>query len=390
MHQMRFQGVKLKNARLYRGFTLTKLSEETEISKQSLSQYENGLTPDSAKLYKISTALNFPRDYFIVKDNFNISSDVTYFRSLTSSSKLSRTSQSIKLDHVAKAYEALSQIIEFPKLNIPEVNFYESNIPSDSMNTEIEKIADDTRKHWGLDTSPINNLQYQLEKNGIIVTGFNSTDNGIDAFSQRTLINNTIVFFIAICVGQKPQGRIYFDMAHELGHILLHPWSESLDNISREEFRNREQQANMFASAFLLPRESFGNDVCVSPLKISTYQILKRKWHCSIQAMLYRTHTLGIINVNQFQYMMRKVSQNGWRQKEPGDSPYPLNENIFQGAIDVLYSAGGYTPRQVMKLFWSQGINLYYKELEDILYLREGTLKDTEEEDKKIIEFKLK
>jgi Zn-dependent peptidase ImmA (M78 family) len=26
-------------------------------------------------------------------------------------------------------------------------------------------------------------------------------------------------------------------MAHELGHILLHPWSEDIESITREEFK---------------------------------------------------------------------------------------------------------------------------------------------------------
>lgn len=52
--------------------------------------------------------------------------------------------------------------------------------------------------------------------------------------------------------GQKPEGRIRFDMAHELGHIILHPWSESLELITKEEFKLRERQANIFASAFLV------------------------------------------------------------------------------------------------------------------------------------------
>ena len=41
-----FRGERLKNARLFRGITLSELAERTGISKQSISQYENGSTPD--------------------------------------------------------------------------------------------------------------------------------------------------------------------------------------------------------------------------------------------------------------------------------------------------------------------------------------------------------
>ena len=58
------------------------------------------------------------------------------------------------------------------------------------------------------------------------------------------------IYFIAVALGNRPEGRIRFDMAHELGHILLHPWSEDLEAITKDEFKARERQANMFASAF--------------------------------------------------------------------------------------------------------------------------------------------
>ena len=81
----------------------------------------------------------------------------------------------------------------------------------------------------------------------------------------------TAMYFIAVAQGEKPKGRIFFDMAHELGHILLHPWSESLDLISKEEFKSRENQANRFASAFLLPKESFLQEIQVYPTDLNYY-----------------------------------------------------------------------------------------------------------------------
>ena len=79
------------------------------------------------------------------------------------------------------------------------------------------------------------------------------------------------VFFIAVAQGEKPKGRIFFDMAHELGHIFLHPWSESLDLIGKEEFKSRENQANRFASAFLLPKESFLQEIQAYPTGLNYY-----------------------------------------------------------------------------------------------------------------------
>ena len=316
MENNRFRGERLKNARLLRGLTLTELAERTEISKQSLSQYENGSIPDIQRVVTIARALDFPTEYFLQEDKCKTVTEVTYFRSLTSATKMSRTAQSLKLECVAKMFQILAQYVEFPVLNLPKVEF----IGSDD---EFDDVAQKA-------------MQEEIE---------------------------------------KPKGRIFFDMAHELGHILLHPWSESLDLISKEDFKSREEQANRFASAFLLPRDSFLREIQAYPTDLNYYLHLKKRWHCSMQAMIYRAHQLKAITDNQYQYMMRQVSKKGWRTNEPGDKPYYLNENIFQGAIDVLFEADYLNPGTLLRLFKKYGVTMYPQDIEELLHLRKDTLK---------------
>jgi len=375
-----FNGKRLKNARLFRGLTLTELAENTGISKQSLSLYENEKnTPEHERVRALASSLNFPYEFFFQKDSWETVTDVTYFRSLASATKMNRTAQSIKLEYVAKIYEALLNYIDFPALNLPEVSFdgsddeFDDKIIEDTQQ-QIESIAKQLREFWGVGDAPIKNLQFLLEKNGIIITGFDTREDKIDAFSQRTLVGNGDLYFIAIALGQRPEGRIRFDMAHELGHILLHPWSENLELITKEEFKAREKQANMFASCLLLPKGSFSKDVQAYPTDLKYYQFLKKKWKVSIQAMAYRSNQLGIITDNQFQYMMRQISKKGWRTKEPDDVPYSLNENIFQGAIELLIDEKILNPASIMRTLKQYGITLYRQDIEELLHLREGTL----------------
>lgn len=385
MDKKEFRGERLKNARLFRGKTLTDLSSLTDISKQSLSLYENNKNkPDYPKIELIASALNFPPEFFLQEDICKTTTEVTYFRSLSSATKMNRTSQSLKLEYVAKIYEVLSDYIDFPVLNLPEVDFIGSDDEFDDekmelMFQEIEIIAQKVRKLWGLGDNPIRNFQFVLEQNGIIVTGFDTKENRIDAFSQHTELNNYDVFFICVDQGSKPEGRIRFDLAHELGHILLHPWSENLDLISKDEFKVREKQANMFASAFLLPESSFGKDVQAYPTDLKYYEWLKKKWKSSIQSMVYRSYQLKIISNNQFQYMMRQISKNGWRQKEPGDKPFYLNANIFQGAIDLLKEEHILSSESLLRLLRRYSITMYPNDIEDLLSLKKGTLADKED-----------
>lgn len=94
-----------------------------------------------------------------------------------------------------------------------------------------------------------------------------------------------------------------------------------------------------------------------------------------MQAMIYRAHQLNAITDNQYQYMMRQVSKKGWRTNEPGDTPYYLNENIFQGAIDVLFEAEYLNPSTLLQLFKKYGVTMYPEDIEELLHLRKDTLK---------------
>ena len=384
----KFRGDRLKKARQYRGKTITELAALTGISKQSLSLYENGTMPDYERVFKIATELHFPYDYFMQEDSNQVKTGVTYFRSLASATKINRTAQSTKLEFVAKIYETLSKYVNFPPLNLPKISFTgcndEYSIEEErKMTEEIESIARSVRKHWDLDDEPIDNMQLLLEENGIIITGFD-VNTKIDAFSQRILVDDSPFYIIAVTQGKMPKGRIYFDMAHELAHILMHPWSEDLDYLTKDQFNLRERQANMFASAFLLPAESFAIDVSLYPTDFSYYYHLKKKWKCSVAAMLYRAHELNIISSNQFQYMMRRYSKNGWKNGEKDDAPYYLNENIFQGAIDLLFNEKVFTPTTLMKELNNNGVILYPNEIEELLHLHKGTL-DIKDDQPKII-----
>lgn len=395
MEKREFRGERLKYARIFRGKSLTELANESGISKQLISQYENGDSrPSHERLFTISEILHFPYDFFMQSDLYTAHTDVTYFRSLMSAKRMERAAQSCKLEIAVEIYKALQdEYVDFQPLNIPNIEFSGVDSETDEQAmanaaNEIEQIARDLRAYWHLGDGPIENLQFVLESNGIVVTGFPTAADGIDAFSQRTYVSGHDVYAIAVDQGDKPEGRIRFDLAHELGHILLHPWSESLEMITKEEFKIREKQANMFASSFLLPADTFRKDIQAYPTDLKYYLWLKKKWHVSVAAMLYRANQIKVITDNQFSYLMRQYSKNGWRKGEPDDYPFMLNENVFQGAIDMLFEEGILTPASFMRFLKSRSIDLYPDDIEGILHLRKGTLA-VEETMPRIVRLKL-
>lgn len=119
---------------------------------------------------------------------------------------------------------------------------------------------------------------------------------------------------------KKSAARRNFDLAHELGHLLLHYKVEFslLDNKSHREY---EQEANLFAGAFLLPEKEFTEDFSML-IKMSSpdsYIDLKKKWVVSIQAMAYRAHSLGLLDYQKYRYFNIKLNRQGYKIREPLD-----------------------------------------------------------------------
>ena len=156
MNHKAFRGEQLKKARLLRGLTLTELAGQTEISKQSLSLYENnGNRPEYERGMKIADVLNVPYEFFLQEDSYSTSTEAIYFRTLTSATKMNRTVQSLKLEYVAKIYEVLAEYVDFPVLHLPRIEFWGNDNEFDEQGSaaelrEIERIAMQVREYWNL------------------------------------------------------------------------------------------------------------------------------------------------------------------------------------------------------------------------------------------------
>ena len=369
MKEKAFNGDRLKTARIYRGLTAAELADKMGIKRQTISMYENKklTNPEIDKIHEMSKILNFPMNFFLEESNDNVVvSPSTYFRSLLTTNKKYRQEQETKIDIICRIYAFISEYIEFPTLNLPSYDKY---------STPVE-AAIALRAQWGLADNPIDNLVYLCEQNGIIVTSFNTSTRAIDAFSQNLSIQGEERYVIAYSKNKTTAARIHFDVAHELGHILLHDWSDNLEMLSPEEFRNREMEANEFAAAFLLPQSAFIKDVGSFAGNIKYYEVLKNKWHVSISAMIMRSKNLDLIDYEKYQSMMRYMQKLGIRKKEPLDDVLiTAQPSILKTAVEMLLNGKVLTAREfMMELSNDYGISLYPDEIEELLDLKKGTL----------------
>ncbi len=343
---------KLKEARLSRGYTVTSLAEKIGVLKQTISKYELGqCSPSYEIMIKYCNLLNFDIDFFLFNNEENDDNYGTiFFRSLKSAESQIREEIKIRIKWTNLIYKYIDEFVEFPKLNLPD---FDSKLQGDLDLYKIEEIADTLRKYWNVSNGPINNLSVLLEQNGIILCNSNINDVKVDACSE--VINSTAIFFIR--TNDISACRLRFDLAHELGHLILH------SGITKEELENKElldkieKEANMFASAFLLPREEFSNEVLA--LSLDHFVNLKARWKVSIAAMIYRCKELGIFNDSQVLYLRKQISLKKWRTIEPLDNFIAIEKpKLLSNAIKLLIVNSLQTKDQINK-----GVNIPKQDL---------------------------
>jgi Zn-dependent peptidase ImmA (M78 family) len=142
--------------------------------------------------------------------------------------------------------------------------------------------------------------------------------------------------------------RETFSLAHELGHIVLHGQISGRRFDELSDAKILEDQANRFASAFLLPSVPFLADVVVPSLGYFVH--LKRKWRVSIAAMIRRCFQLNRITSAEYSSLSVRLSQKRWRKREPLDDELEVEKPVLLGQVfDVLDKRHGVRGPQVVR-----------------------------------------
>ena len=260
----------------------------------------------------------------------------------------------------------LQDYIEFPKYE--PLNLRENALP--------EEAAATLRRVWNLGNGPIDNLVSIVEQHGILVTSFSTRTDDVDAFSKFVETGDSPTYLIAYSNNKTSAARIHFDIAHELGHICLHEWSEDIEDISKEDFKERERQANEFAAAFLLPRDSFKRDALAGPKTITYYKQLKKKWKVSIAAMIRRAEKLGAMSMDEYQLLIRTMQRRGQRKDEPLDDVLiTAGPALLKTSVMMLLQEKVFDPKEFMdELSQNYDLSINPSEIEYLLSLPSGTL----------------
>ena len=326
MEQGRFNPSKLTKARIARGLTKKELAERTGISRQMVSNYELGKTqPGASNIMSLVSELDFPYSYF-TSESKKYYEGATFFRSQSAATKRTRDMQAVRLEFQKEIYDFLSKYVNFPNLELPDILMKDVHEITDE---DIEQKALELREKWGLGKGiPIANLIESAELHGVIVVESNMSDETLDAVSEWIEDRP----FIMLTSNNESAVRRRFNVAHELGHILLHGDVESIHDYTSKELKDIiEKQANYFASCLLLPEESFMRSLLST--NIDFYVDLKRYWKVSIQAMVMRTFQLDLISEDQRLYLFKKISFNRWKKQEPLDDVLVVEKPMLYNKV---------------------------------------------------------
>ena len=352
--------VRLKKARISRGYSLADLADRIGVTKQYISQCELGITNASNIIYKLCDVLNYPVSFFSKPTKGIETTSATYFRSRKSTPKKVKEAANEKVDLFSEIKDFFGEYINYPELNLPD----NIELKDEYTIEDLEKIAKNVREYWKLGMGPIDDLVSVLQENGIIISKIKVGNNKIDAFSKW--INSVPYVFLSIDKDSAVRSR--FDIAHELCHILLHQYISKEDIECKEKLIQIEKEADTFAGAFLLPAETFSREVFSSSL--DNLIRLKERWKVSISCMINRCSTLDLFTDNQVSYLKKQMTyKNYWRRE-------PLDDTI-QCEIPYLY-------KQILELLLEndilskndivEKIAMNPKEIEEYCYLNAGTL----------------
>lgn len=314
-------------ARAIRQMTATDLASAASISAPWISQIENvKKTPGPELVRELARVLNFPVEFFYRPVKSQPPSDAFHFRA---TSKLAKKDEATARSLSTLAIE-LSDWIEAtyhsPAPAVPEV---QDLIGSDD-ELAPEQAAEAVRGAWGLGVAPIKNLLQLLESKGAKVYSAGGPLQAIDAFSFRH--GATPVIFLNI---HKSAERLRFDLAHELGHLVMHGGS-----LNVEPGKEKEQAANDFASSFLMPRSDVIGAIHGNNLMLEDVLMLKRRWRVSAMALNLRAHRLGVISDWTYSTLAKQLSMAGFRRGEPGSDLRAESSSLLTQVMSDMRSRG--------------------------------------------------
>lgn len=324
-----FDGARLTLARHLAGLRKSDLATLMDKSATAVAAWESGAKrPTAATVAQLALRLSVEPGFFAVRpDDIAALSSTPHFRSLRSTTQLARDQAFAYGQLAVDIATSLERHVEFPDVDAPNHPVSVDDRDDDGP----ERAAQLIRDQWGIGAGPAGHLVRLLEHHGILVVFSPPQTASVDAYSFSSRLRPVVVL--------NPIKRDYyrqrFDVAHELGHLIMHGDAEPGGRVI-------EEQAHLFASELLMPAAeirdllpaTMGGNAWVTLAK------LKEQWGVSIQALLFRARRLGRLGDVSYRNAMTTISARGWRRDEPGLVTAIEQPSLLPKAVELLGQEG--------------------------------------------------
>lgn len=351
------------------GYSRNQLANLLNISEQAVWQYENEYTsPKLETLNELKSIFHVRGTYFFNKDiptRFDTDKQIPTMNIAYRSSTMNYIS---KTQTEAKHLSYLDGFIHYitENLSVPMKQIIELrneciaylNKTDANRDEQIYHIAQLARKRLQIDRHSNDDLLFSIEKSGVFVFE-KAIGRNIDAYSLWTKDNRA---FIILGNLKRSAARRNFDIAHELGHLLLH-YKMEFTQLNKKDYRKVEQEANLFAGAFLLPEEQFRKDMTHIKYKTNpdAYIELKEKWNVSLQVLGYRAMHLNILTAREHRNFYASLHRKGYLKEEPLDTTIPIQRPEKMKAIfDLVVKKSVINFTQMLETDWRVNIKFLH------------------------------
>lgn len=313
---MNFNPNRLSVARKRRLLNKKGFADLAGVTPHTVMRCEAGAyPPPDETVEKFAAVLNYPKLFFYGDNLDTPDAGLVSFRSQKAMTAAVRDAALAAGAIGFLISDYIEENIDLAPINVPDLGEFEPDIAAITL-----------RQIWGLGNEPVSNMIHLLESKGVRVFSLAENSKTVNAFS---LWRNESPFVFLNTVKTSESSR--FDAAHELAHLVLHQDGSVTG-------RQAEDQANAFASEFLMPAAD------MRAQRRNYYSIdqmiqLKKRWKVSLSALNFRLHKLGFTSDWTYRDFCIQIASR-FRQTEPGEMEREKSA-VWQ---------------KVMKLLWSQKI----------------------------------
>lgn len=333
---------RIQMARKALGITQTELASRVGVTRQAISSFELGAKqPEAPNMHRIAEELDQPIAFFVSKKDLSTFGPLSArtYRAFGPSTNKRNDQCDVNAEWAMQIAAYLGEIVNFPSPKIPDIDASSDHYSE----SEIEEIAEQVRASWGLGVGPIGNLTKLLESRGVFVLDLAITAGNVNAFSYWS---GSQPFIILGSDKNTTAVRRRFDLAHELGHLVLHRGIGDEELKVKKKLDIIEAEANRFASAFLMPLRSYPNEVFSN--RLESFVELKARWKVAISAQVYRCSDLKIFTDQQVLNLRKQISSRKWRTKEPLDDSIAIEQpKMIKDAAQMALDGGVLSASQI-------------------------------------------